>query len=83
VVPVRDDLHLFDGHHAPGHHLVEDGQESVNLLQRVHDLHHDRKVLRQAQNLGRVDAAVAVAEMASQDLSSGQMMLAGASTITS
>jgi hypothetical protein len=53
--PVLQDLNLFDGDQTARHHFVKQRQKGINLVLAIHDLHDHRKVLRQAQNLGRVN----------------------------
>src|SRR5579871_2374888 len=54
---VLEDLHLLERDQAARHHPIEHRQERIDLLLRVDDLDHDRQVLGEAQDLGRVDVA--------------------------
>ena len=48
--------HLVGRHQPAGYHLLQDRQEPRDALRRVHDLHNYRQVLREVENVGRVDA---------------------------
>ena len=54
---VSQNLDLFQGHHAFRHHAIERRQECVDLVLTVDNFYHQRQVLRQTQNLGRMNEA--------------------------
>src|ERR1700680_2149416 len=56
------------GDEAARHHAIEYRQEGVDLFLRVDDLNHDRQILREAQDLRRMNTArMAESDMAAQD----------------
>ena len=62
---------------AAAHHLVEHGQEGLDLLLAVHDLDHQRQVHREPEDFGGVQAAgLAEAHRPAQDRGAGQVQLA-------
>ncbi len=70
---VLQDARLLERDEAFGHHLVEDGQEPVDVRRRVDDLDDDRQVLREPQDVRRVkDAARSESGRALKDGGSGE-----------
>src|SRR5438477_4628018 len=71
-VAVGDEADLLEGHQSLADHGVEVRQEGLDPLGRVDDLDHHRQVLREPEDLGRMDAAVrAEAERAAEDRGAG------------
>src|SRR5579863_4239867 len=74
---VAQHLHLLEGDETARHHLLEHRHERLDVVLAVDDLDHDRQILRQAQDLGGMQAArLAVAERPTQHGRAGEMQLA-------
>src|SRR5579883_844302 len=76
--PVVEHLDLLDRDQSTRHHGVEERQECIDLLLGIDDLDHDRQILRQAQDLGGVNAArMAEADSPAQNRRPAQLHLPG------
>src|SRR5438309_11313571 len=76
---VLHDADVFDGDETLAHHLVQYGQQALDPLGMVDDVHDDRQVLGEAEDARRVNPGMgAVTLDASQHRRAGQTFLAAA-----
>src|SRR4051794_9807924 len=54
---VLRDFDRFNRDQAAGHHSIDDGKKSVDLLFSIYDLNQNRKVLGKPQDLSRMQTA--------------------------
>ena len=52
--PKPNNLHLLQGHQATADHFCEHRKEALHIGFAVDDLHNDREIARQTQDLGVV-----------------------------
>src|SRR5947209_19358194 len=73
VGAILKNLDLLDSYQAARHHRVKDRQEAIDFFPPVDDFDDHRQILRQAENLGRMNMArLTKSDMPPQDRRTGE-----------